>query len=244
MITDIKKWDKKTYEKLTQELWKQKESETFLHFTQKIVSTHYKMIGIKIPHLRKIAKIIAKTNLEQFLEVAQDSTYEEVLLQGLVISYITDYSVFLTHFQRFIQKIDNWAICDSCISSMKIIGKNQSQMIKEVKKYLQDKKEYIVRVGIVILLNYYIEDTYIDEIFSLIDQIQREEYYINMAIAWLVCECYIVQKEKTIKYLKHNHLNSFTYQKAIQKMLDSYRISSQDKEKLRQMKHQQKSPIY
>ena len=194
------------------------------------------MIGIKVPDLRKLAKDISKTDIYAFLEIVQDNTYEEIMLEGLVISYIKDYDTFKKYLNQFIKKIDNWSICDVCISSMKIVKKHQDVFLNEIKKYLKSKDTFTVRVGVVSLLDHYIEDKYIDDIFLLIDSIDSEEYYVNMAIAWLVSVCFIKEREKTLNYLKDNHLNQFTYNKSIQKMIESFRVSNQDKIMLKNMK--------
>lgn len=236
MFTKKEKWTKKLYSEFKKYLKSQKEAKKFLDFSQKSISTNYKMIGIKIPVLRKIASKIATTDIISFLNVAEDNTYEEVLIQGLVISYIKDVDIMLSYFDKFILKIDNWAICDACISSMKIVKKNKKLFFTRIKQYLKSQEEFVVRVGVVLLLDYYIDDYYIDKIFTLVDSINRDEYYINMAIAWLISECFVNQKEKTYKYLKNNHLNKFTYNKAIQKIIESLRVSKEDKDILRTLK--------
>lgn len=236
MITKDFIWNEKTYQEFIKYLYAKKDSDQFLKFSHKLIFTKSEMIGIKVPELRKIAKDISKTDIYAFLEIVQDNTYEEIMLEGLVISYIQEYDTFKKHFNQFIKKIDNWSICDVCISSMKIVKKHQDDFFNEIKKYLKSNDTFIIRVGVVFLLDYYIEDKYIDEIFSLIDSINSEEYYVNMAIAWLVSVCFIKEKEKTLKYLKNNKLNRFTYNKSIQKMLESFRVSSQDKNMLKKMK--------
>ena len=229
-------WDGKEYNKLLKKLDEAKENKDYIDFTSKIVNTNYKIIGIKTPNLKKIAKEIGKTDIISYLNICKDNTYEEVILQGLAISYIKDVKTSIKCFNKFIKKIDSWAICDTVIASMKIVKKNKEIYYKEIEKYIKSKDEFIVRVGIILLLDYYIDDIYIDNIFELINNINREEYYINMGIAWLVSVCFVKQKDKTYKYLKNNNLDKFTYNKAIQKMIESFRVEDSDKDILRQMK--------
>lgn len=236
MITKDFIWNKKTYQDFIKYLYTKKDSDQFLKFCNKLIFTEYEMIGIKVSILRKIAKDISRTDIYAFLDMVQDNTYEEIMLEGLVISYIKDYDRFKKYFNKFIKKIDNWSICDVCISSMKIIRKHQDAFLNEIKKYLKSKDTFTVRVGVVSLLDHYIEDKYIDDIFLLIDSINSEEYYVNMAIAWLVSVCFIKERDKTLKYLKDNNLNKFTYNKSIQKMIESFRVSNQDKIMLKNMK--------
>ena len=228
-------WDEVQYNKLINYLNNIVE-EKYKDFNSKLVLTKYKMYGIKVPILRDIAKKISKTNIISFLDIVKSNSYEEVMIEGLVISYIKEVDLCIKYFNKFINKIDNWAICDTCISSMKIVNKNKELFLKQIKKYIKSKNEYVVRVGVVLLLNYYIEDSYIDLVFDIIDSINREDYYINMAIAWLVSVCFVKYRNKTFKYLNDNKLNRFTYNKSIQKIIESYRVSLEDKEILRSMK--------
>ena len=228
-------WDEVQYNKLINYLNNIGE-EKYKDFNSKLVLTKYKMYGIKVPILRDIAKKISKTNIISFLDIVKSNSYEEVMIEGLVISYIKEVDLCVKYFNKFINKIDNWAICDTCISFMKIVNKNKELFLKQIKKYIESKNEYVVRLGVVLLLNYYIEDSYIDLVFDIIDSINREDYYINMAIAWLVSVCFVKYRNKTFKYLNDNKLNRFTYNKSIQKIIESYRVSLEDKEILRSMK--------
>lgn len=229
-------WDKNKYQDYTKYLNNYKEDKKFIDFNKKLIFTKYEILGIKVPNMRKIAKEISKTDIISFLNNVENNTYEEVMIEGLTISYIKDVDLCLKYFNKFINKIDNWAICDTCISSMKIVNKNKELFLRQIKKYIKSKDEYVVRVGVVLLLDYYIEDSYIDLVFDMINSINREEYYINMAIAWLVSVCFVKYRNKTFKYLKDNKLNKFTYNKSIQKIIESYRVSIEDKDVLRNMK--------
>ncbi len=237
MFEKNEKWTKAKYQEFQKYLDTQKEGSQFLAFNQKLVKTKYKIIGIKVPVLRNIAKKISKTDINSFIKVAKDDTYEEVMLQGLIIGNIKEIEVAICYFEQFIPKIDNWAICDVVVTSFKIIKNDKDNFLNHIKKYLQNSHEFIVRVGIVLLLNYYVESKYIDEIFNLVDSLTREEYYINMAIAWLISKCFIKEKEKTYMYLKNNKLNQFTYNKTLQKILESFQVTDQDKEIIRKLKY-------
>ena len=151
-------WNSDSYKEFETYLDSFKESDKFLNFTKKLVFTKYEMIGVKVPNLRKLAKEISKTNIYDFFKYVSSNTYEEVMLEGLVISYIKDYDIFCEYLDKFILKIDNWAICDICVSSMKIVSKNKDKFFKKIKKYLKSKNEYTIRVGLIFLLDYYIDD--------------------------------------------------------------------------------------
>ena len=212
----------------------------YKEFNEKIIFTKYKMVGIKTPILKRIAKDISKDDYKKFLSEVKPNSYEEVLVEGFVISNIKDIDEAITYFDKYIEKIDNWALCDLVVSSMKIVKKNKELFLRKIKKYLKSKEEYIVRVGIILLLDYYLEEKYLDEIFILIDNINREEYYINMAIAWLLSISLIKYKDKTLKYLKTCNLNDFTYNKALQKARESLRVTKEDKDYYQSLKRKNK----
>ena len=200
-----------------------------------VLNSKYEMIGIRVPIMRDIAKKIAKSNIEEFLKYVQNKYYEEVMIQGLVISHIKDEKIFYKYFKKFINKIDNWAICDSFCNSIKIVRKYEEKYFKETIKMALDKEEFVSRAGLVMILNHFISTNNLNSIFDTLNKIQSDKFYINMAEAWLLCEMYIKYPKETEAYLKKNSLNKFTQNKAISKIHDSYRVSKEEKELLKQL---------
>lgn len=196
-----------------------------------------KIIGVRTPKLKEVAKQIAKENYKEFLQNAQDEYYEELVLQGLVIGYakisIEDTFKYLN---EFVPKINSWAVCDITCANIKITKKYMKEMWKFLEKYINSNKEYEIRFALVMYLDYFLTDEYIDDILRKIDKIENKEYYVQMAIAWLVSIAYIKQKEKTEVFLQNNKLDKFTQNKSIQKICESYRVSNEDKEKVRKYK--------
>ncbi len=233
-MMDSVNWNLEEYAELVNCLRKNSDCK-YKEFSKRIIFTKYEIIGVRTPFLRKLAKDINKTNVENFLLIKNKNTYEEILLEGFVIGNIKDVRMSLKYFNKYIKKIDCWSMCDQVISSMKIVKKYKDLFYREIKKYLNSKKEFIVRVGLVLLLNYYIEENYLDEIFLICDNLKRDEYYINMAISWLLSICYIKYKDDTLKYLKNNNLNKFVINKTISKICDSYRVSIEEKKMLKKM---------
>lgn len=221
-------WNEEEYREFLEELLRLSDI-TYKNFNFKIIFTNYEKIGIRMPILKDLAKKIVRGNARSFLEVVGDVYYEEVILEGLVISMLSDLELCLSYFERYIEKIDNWALCDNVIASMKIVKNNRDLFLKRIKKYLKSKDEYRVRVGFVLLLNYYVEEDYIDQIFDFCNSVKLDTYYVNMSIAWLISECFVKEKGKTIEFLACNELNDFTQNKAISKIRDSYRVSGIDK---------------
>ena len=180
----------------------------------------------------EIAKKIAKGDIENFLENAKDRYYEEIMIQGLVISHIKDEMNFYKFFKKHIKKIDNWALCDSFCNSIKIIRKYEEKYFKESIELALNEEEFISRVGLIMILNHFISIDKLKSIFNILNKIDSEKFYINMAEAWLICEMYTKFPIETKEYLKKNNLNKFTQNKAISKIHDSFRVSKEEKELL------------
>ena len=182
--------------------------------------------------MRNLANNIAKSKIEDFLKYAQDRYYEEIMIQGLVISHIKDEILFEKYFNEYIRKIDNWALCDSFCNSIKIVRKNEEKYFKKSVKLALNEDEFISRVGLVIILAHFVNQQNLNCIFDTLNKIKSDKFYINMAEAWLVCEMYIKYPNETRMFLKENNLNKFTQNKAISKIHDSFRVSKEDKEYL------------
>ena len=196
-----------------------------------------KIIGVRVPELRQMAKEIALQEYDEFLTNAQNEYYEDLLLQGLVIGYakISIEETF-KYLKNFVPKINSWAVCDTTCSNLKITKKHMKEMWNFLEQYINSDKEYEIRFALVMYLNYYLTDDYIDEILIKVDKITNKEYYVQMAIAWLISFAYIKQKEKSKKYLLKNNLDKFTHNKSIQKICESYRVLPEEKEELRKLK--------
>jgi 3-methyladenine DNA glycosylase AlkD len=158
------------------------------------------------------------------------------MIEGLLLSYIKDEITFDKYFNKFITKIDNWGICDSFCNSVDIVKNNPTKYFNLCKELSLSKEEFISRVGLIIILNYFIKEEYLKDIFNTLDSITSDKYYINMAQAWLICELYIYYPQETENYLKKNKLNKFTHNKSISKIRESYRISKEKKDYLNTLK--------
>ena len=222
------KWNQKTYQEFITYLKSCSEKE-YQQFSKTLTPTNYEILGVRVPILRKIAKEIAKSDIPSFLEQVKSTYYEEVLVEGFVLGSIKEKELLLQYLKTYIPLIDNWAICDGFCSSLKIVKKDKPFWFSYFTKYVQSNEIFKIRVGLVVFLDYFVEEEYLEKLFSLLDAIAIDSYYVNMAIAWLLCECFIFSKEKTLAYLKKSKINNFTLQKTISKIKDSYRVSIEDK---------------
>ena len=230
------KWSEKAYKSYVDYLKRLQDLKYRDFHTSLVLNSKYEFIGIRVPQMRDIAKQIAKGNIEEFLKFAQDHYYEEVMVQGLVIAKIKDEKVFDKYFKKFIKKIDNWAICDSFCSSCKIVEKHEDKYFTEAVELCLNSKEFISRVGLIIILDHFIKEENLSIIFDTLNKITSDKFYINMAEAWLVCEMYTKFPKETEKFLKKNNMNNFTQNKAISKIHDSFRVSAKEKELLKKYK--------
>ena len=217
-------WNKLTYDIFIDDLKKLGEV-SYKEFSEKITFTKYEMLGIRLPKLRKIAKEISKGDYQAFLKVSKNNYYEEVMIKLLVFANIKDLHALMVYFDDSLNLIDNWALCDTFCNSLKIVNKNKAYFLNKIANLIHSTKTYHIRVGLILLLCFYVEEQYLDQIYQYLDDITSDEYYVNMAEAWLICEIFIKYENSCLNYLKHNKLNKFTINKSISKIRDSYRVS-------------------
>ena len=215
--------------------------ENYREFHSKLVPGAHNILGVRVPCLRELAKSLAKGDWRNFLATASEDYYEEILLQGLVIGYAkSDIEEILHHVTLFVPKITNWGQCDSFCSTLKIAKYHQARTWDFLQSYWPSRQEFELRFAIVMLLDFYINDEYIDRVLYQLDKIKHEGYYVKMAVAWTLSICFIKYPEKTMTYFKNNTLDNFTYNKALQKTTESYRIDTAMKSTLRSMKRKTK----
>ena len=206
----------------------------YQEFHSKLCPNVEDIIGVRIPILRRLAKQIAKENPKEFLEKTP-KYYEERMLQGFVIGYMkAELKEKLDYLDRFVPMIDNWAVCDCCVSTYKFTNKYPKEMWKYIQKYLSSHREFELRFAIIMIMDYYLTREYIDQ--AIYDSIQNEGYYVKMGVAWALSMAYVKFPEKTMRLLQNNHLDDFTYNKALQKMIESYQIDKETKQRLKEMK--------
>lgn len=197
------------------------------------------IIGVRVPILRNYAKELFKEqDWKQTIKEIDNEYYEEIMLQGMMIGQAKneDINIILKYVENFVPKIDNWAICDVFCAGLKITKKYKKKVWNFIQKYLKSDKEFEIRFAVVMILDYYIEEQYLKEDLTIFNNIKHDGYYVKMAVAWALSVCLIKFYNETIQYLKKCKLDDWTYNKAIQKAIESYRISDEKKQELRKMK--------
>lgn len=218
--------------------------QNYKEFNDKIVPGVKKAIGVRLPALRELAKEIAQkdygTYLAELDQTEKEQLYhEELLLQGILIATIKiDADQRLDYIKNFIHRIDNWAVCDTFCSSLKFAKKNGNLVWEFIQPYLKDDREFFARFGVVMLMCYFIKEEYIAEDLKILEEINQDGYYTKMAVAWALSVCYVKFPEQTRAYFEKecNHLDDFTYNKAIQKIKESYRVTKEEKVYLNSLK--------
>ncbi|WP_147803909.1 DNA alkylation repair protein [Alkalicoccus halolimnae] len=213
----------------------------YQQFASSLLPNVDNVLGVRLPELRKIARQIAKEDWRTYLETSEEEYFEETMLQGMVIGLVeAEVEERLLYVSAFVPKINNWSVCDSFCAGLTFTKNNKERVWEFIQPYLFSEKEYEVRFGVVMLLNFYIESDYIESVLKLLDLVKHEGFYARMAAAWAVSICYIKFPERTMEFLKNNTLDDFTYNKSLQKIIESTRVSKETKNIMREMKRKKR----
>lgn len=217
--------------------------EKYREFHSKLIpGVESKFLGIRVPILRKVARKLVKGDFRGFIRCTderfvEDNIYEVNMLLGMVIGLAKmEFEERLCYLDKFVPKIDNWAVCDITVGDMKSIKKNKDKMYEYVQKYLNSDREYEVRFAVVVLMQYFTDEDYIDAIFQIYDNIRHDGYYVKMAVAWAISVCFVKFRNKTLDFLDASNLDDFTYNKSLQKIRESNRVCKEDKDIVKRMK--------
>lgn len=214
--------------------------EKYKNFNDKIINTTSKTIGVQIPKIRVIAKQICKGNVESFLKLKMPDIYELHILYALVLSSLKDNNKAYPLFTNFIKTINNWAVCDIFCGEFKIVKQHKEFYLNVIKNLVKNDKEFVVRVGLILLMKFYI-NTNINDIFKIINTINCNKYYVNMGIAWLLSMCYIYDEKKTLDFIETSTLTYFIKNKTYQKILESRQVTQNQKTLVKQLKSKLKN---
>ncbi len=186
------------------------------------------IIGIRTPMLRKFTKEFAKTlEAELFLKDLPHRYYEENNMHMMIISWIKDYGVCLKEVKKLLPYVNNWATCD--LPAPKCFAKHKEELLPEIRNWISSGETYTIRYGTGMLMNFYLDEDFRPEYLKLAADIRSEEYYVNMMIAWYLATALAKQWEATIPYIEERCLPEWVHRKTIQKAVESYRITPEQK---------------
>lgn len=195
------------------------------------------VLGIRMPKLRALAKDIAKGDWPAYLAEAGEETYEETLLQGLVICHAkADYETLRPYIVAHVEKITNWSTCDVFCAGLKIAKAEPEAMWAFILPYFDRTDAYALRFGIVMALFFFLDDGHIDRVLALLDAVRHDDYYVKMAVAWALSMAYVAQPARVMPYLQNNTLDDWTYNKSLQKIIESRQVDDQTRDLMRSMK--------
>ena len=209
----------------------------YKEFQAKLIPTIHPdtVIGIRTPVLRAFAKKYSKTpEAVEFRKQLPHTYYEENNLHAFLIEEIRDYEECIRALDAFLPYVDNWATCDGM--SPKIFKQHKQELLDEIYRWIESKDIYAVRYGIGMLMKYFLDNDFKLEYHSIVANISSEEYYINMMIAWYFATALAKQYEASIRYLEEGRLSKWIHNKTIQKAVESYRITPEQKSYLRTLR--------
>ena len=190
-------------------------------------------IGVRTPVLRKLAKDYSKRqDVDNFLADLPHKYFDENQLHAFILSEIKDFDECMGKLERFLPFVDNWATCDQM--SPRCFKKNHEKLLPYLNKWIKSDDTYTVRFAIVTFMAHFLDDDFDAGYLGLVSDIKSDEYYINMAIAWYFATALAKQYDKTIPYIENKTLDEWTHNKAIQKSIESYRVTAEHKEYLKE----------
>lgn len=190
------------------------------------------IIGIRVPVLRKYAKSIAGTELsEKFIKELPHHYYEENNLHMMLITRIKDYDKCLSEVERFLPYIDNWATCD--FPAPKCFENHKEELLPVIKRWIASGETYTIRYGIGMLMRLYLDADFDPEYVKLVAEVKSDEYYVNMMIAWYMATALAKQWDAVIPYIEEHRMSDWVHRKTIQKAVESYRITDEQKRYLK-----------
>lgn len=193
------------------------------------------VIGVRTPLLRKFARSLdGEPEAEDFLLDLPHSYYEENNLHGFLIEACRDYRRAVELTDQFLPYVNNWATCD--LMRPKIFGKHLTEFLPEIQRWIASSETYTVRFGIGMLMNFYLEEAFDPAYLSMVSALRSDQYYVNMMTAWFFATALAKQYRAALPYLQKHALDPWTHNKTIQKALESYRISAEEKAYLRTLK--------
>ena len=215
--------------KITEQLFALQDKE-YQAFQSKLMPTvpPETVIGVRVPALRRLAKRLAGTpQAEAFLQELPHTYYEENNLHAFLLESIRDYDAALAATEKFLPYIDNWATCDSFCP--KVFAKHKKELLPVLRRWMASDHPYTVRYGMEMLMRYYLDEKFQIEYAEKVAEVCSEEYYVNMMIAWYLATALAKQWEATIPYIEERRLPEWVHRKTIQKAVESYRITEEQK---------------
>ena len=210
--------------------------EDYRQFQSRLLPGTDNLLGVRLPALRRMAREICRGDWRTYLAGAADDSFEEIMLQGMVIGAApADIGETLELTRGFLPKINNWSVCDSFCAGLKTANSHPREMWEFILPCLRSTDEYTVRFGAVMLLTYYLDGEWGETILPVLGQVNHPGYYAKMAVAWAVSLIYIRRPEQTLAYLQNGPFDDFTRHRALRKIAESRLTGEDTRKRLRAM---------
>lgn len=202
-------------------------------FQAKLVPTvaEESVLGVRIPDIRRLAKGLDHSERSEFLSELPHRFYDENILHSAILGNIRDFPEALAETERFLPFIDNWAVCDAL--SPKCFSKHKAELLPNIRRWMKSGRTYTVRFGTGMLMRHFLDADFKPEYLSWAAEIKSEEYYVNMMTAWFFATALAKQYDFAVGYIDKRRLGEIPHKMAIQKALESFRVSDEHKEHLR-----------
>jgi len=210
--------------------------EAYREFHSKLMPTIDRdtIIGVRVPKLRAYGKSLSAEEKDEFLNTLPHAYYEENNLHAFLLNDEREFSSCMARLERFLPYVDNWATCDGLRPAC--VKKHKQELLVYIKKWLVSDHPYTIRFAIEMLMVHYLEEDFREEYPRWIASIDSNEYYVNMMIAWYFATALAKQYEAVVGYLEEKRLPLWVHNKTIQKAVESYRITAQQKAYLKTLK--------
>ena len=211
--------------------------EAYAAFQLKLIPTAEpdSFIGVRTPALRTYAKAVAKrSDVDTFLSDLPHKYFDENQLHAFVLSEMKDFDKCVQHVEAFLPYVDNWATCDQM--SPKVFKKYKEQLLPRIRSWIASSETYMIRFGIGMLMAHFLDDDFDPAYPEMVANVQSEEYYVNMMVAWYFATALAKQYNAIVPYIEEQRLPAWTHNKTIQKAVESYRITPEQKTYLKTFK--------
>lgn len=211
--------------------------EKYKEFQKKLIPTvdENTVIGVRMPVLRKYAKDVSGTpGAVIFMQTLPHEYYEENNLHGMLIETMKDYDECIAYLDEFLPYVDNWATCD--LISPRVFKKHKDELLVKIKEWMASDRVYTIRFGMEMLMTHFLDEDFKPEYLGMAANVHSEEYYVNMMIAWFFATALAKQYEASLPYIENHCMDRWTHNKTIQKAIESYRITDEQKRYLKSLK--------
>ena len=218
------------------------QDKTYADFQSKLLPNVARetIIGVRTPDMRKMAKKVSKTSAAyDFMHILPHYYFDENQLHAFLLCGQTDFERCLTELERFLPYVDNWATCDQL--SPACFKKHVSELLPHIRRWMASEHVYTIRFGMGMLMRYFLDDGFDAEYLEWVSAIHSDEYYIRMMQAWFFATALAKQWDATLPYIQQRRLSDWTHHKTIQKAIESYRITDEQKELLKTFRRGVKS---